>query len=144
MKLVEFVFLHSYSSVAPNWHDVVMGQNEQAGRLTRAMQLARNLACPVIANDARDEENAGLYESKAILNLRTACNTQDEVVSAIAHSQFGRVLFVSSPDHLPRIVRDATAAGGTAAFFAASDVPFSDHGPSHVKIVEPAHRKRGL
>jgi hypothetical protein len=143
VKLVEFVFLHSYSSVAPNWHDVVMGLNEQAGRLTRAMQLAHNIACPVIANDARDEENAALYESKAILNLGTACNTQDEVVSALAHSQFGRVLFVSSPDHLPRIVRDATAAGGTHAFFAASDVPFSDQGPSQVEIVEPAHRKCG-
>lgn len=141
MKLVEFVFLHSYSSVAPNWHDVVMGHSGQAGRLTRAMQLAQDLACPVIANDARDGENAALYESKAILNLGTACNTQDEVVSALAHSQFGRVLFVSSPDHLPRIVRDTMTAGGCHALFAASDVPFSEPGPSQVEIVEPAHQK---
>lgn len=143
MKLFEFVFLHSYSSVAPNWHDVVMGHNEQAGRLNRAMQLAQNLACPVIANDACDEQNAALYDSEAILNLGTAYNTHDEVVSALEYSQFGHVLFVSSPDHLPRIVRDATAAGGTQAFFAASDVPFSDQGSSQVEIVEPAHRKRG-
>lgn len=106
------------------------------------MQLAHGLACPVIANDAHDQENAVLYDRTAISNLGTAFNTQDEVVSAITHSQFGRVLFVSSPDHLPRIVRDATVAGGTQAFFAASDVPFSDRGPSEVKIVEPAHRKR--
>ncbi len=138
---VEFVFLHSYSSMAQNWQDVMIGDTEQAGRLTRAMMLARDLACPVVANDASDQKNAAIYGQNHILNLGTAYKTQDEVISALAHSQFGRVLFVSSPDHLPRIVRDAMTAGGSNAFFAASDVPFSEPGPSQVEIVEPAHQK---
>lgn len=139
---VEFVFLHSYSSVAKNWQDVMIGDTEQAGRLTRAMMLAQELACPIVANDASDRKNAALYEQYHVLNLGTAYKTQDEVISALAHSQFGRVLFVSSPDHLPRVVRDAMTAGGSHALFAASDVPFSEPGPSQVEIVEPAHQKQ--
>lgn len=141
MNLIEFVFVHSYSSEAPNWHDVMIGDTEQAGRLTRALMLARFFACPVIADDARDQKNATLYKQNQILNLGTAHKTQDEVISALTHSQFGRVLFVSSPDHLPRIVRDAMTVGGGHALFAASDVPFSEYGPSQVEIVEPAHQK---
>lgn len=138
---VEFVFLHSYSSVTPNWQHVMIGDGEHAGRLTRAMILARDLSCPVVANDASDQKNAMLYEQSHILNLGTAYRTKDEVISALAHSQFGRVLFVSSPDHLPRVVRDAMTVGGNNALFAASDVPFSEPGPSQVGILEPAHQK---
>ncbi|MDF0599279.1 hypothetical protein P1J78_00910 [Psychromarinibacter sp. C21-152] len=103
--------------------------------------LARDLDVAVIANDARDENNAALYEARGIRNLGTALRTRDEVVSALAHSRTGEVLFVSSPDHLPRVVRDAMAQGGTRALFAASDVPFSAYGPGQVDIREPAHRK---
>lgn len=52
-----------------------------------------------------------------------------------------RFLFVSSPDHLPRVVRDALAAGGAGSLFATSDAVFSQAGRASVSIGERPHAK---
>ena len=59
-----------------------------------------------------------------IENINTALNTKDEVISALARSGRGRVLFVKSPDHLPRVACDALAAGGLGSVFVAWECLF--------------------
>lgn len=120
----------------------MVGDSGRSGRVERAMWIAQDLGLRVVANDAKDKMNAALYCRHGIVNLRNAYDTRDEVASAIAHSRSGCVLFVSSPDHLPRVVRDAMAQGATHALFASSDVPFSVLGPRNVEVLEPLHRKR--
>lgn len=119
---VDFVFVHSYSSNMPNWQDVVIGDETRQGRLLRAQRFACDLQVPVIANDSFDARNDDLYRQHGVQNLRTALNTRDEVTSALAQSPRRVVLFVSSPDHLPRVVRDALGLGGSRCLFASSDV----------------------
>ena len=136
-----FVFVHSYSSEAPNWSEVVLGIGEREGRLCTARRLAREFDLPIVANDGLDARNRACYEAHGIENIGTARNTYDEVVSALVRSGPGRVLFVSSPDHLPRVVRDALAAGGAGSLFTASEVAFSQAGAAGVSIGEPPHAK---
>lgn len=136
-----FVFVHSYSSEAPNWSEVVFGIGEREGRLCTARRLSHEFGLSIVANDALDAGNRACYAAHGIENIGTARNTYDEVVSALVRSGAGRVLFVSSPDHLPRVVRDALAAGGVASLFAASEVAFSQAGPADVTIGEPPHAK---
>ena len=133
----EFVFVHSYSSQNRNWQQVMLGSEESPGRLLTALKIARNFDVPVIANDSFDEKNIRLFEESGVHNLNTAKRTTDEVESAIKYSKEGFVLFVTSPDHLPRVVRDTLAAGATNAFFHSSDVPFSAEGAAGVIISEP-------
>lgn len=139
---VDFVFVHSYSSNMPNWQDVVIGDETRQGRLLRAQRLARDLQVPVIANDSFDARNDDLYRQHGVQNLRTALNTRDEVTSALAQSPRRAVLFVSSPDHLPRVVRDALRLGGSRCLFASSDVSFSEIGVNGVEVREPHHAKK--
>lgn len=135
---VEFVFVHSYRSDAPNWRAVMQGDAGRAGRLRTARAWADRLGVPVLANDRIDTGNHALYARDGVTNLATALRTEDEVRSALAHSRTGRVLFVSSPDHLPRVARDAMKLGGTGALFAASEVPHSTAGAAGVMISEPS------
>ena len=135
------VFVHSYTSEAPNWSEVVFGIGGREGRLCTARRLAREFGLPIVANDGMDAGNRACYAAHGIENIGTARNTYDEVVSALVRSGSGRVLFVSSPDHLPRVVRDALAAGGAGSLFAASEVAFSQTGPAGVTIGEPPHAK---
>lgn len=137
---LEYVFVHSYSSDAWNWREVMLGVDGQEGRVTRAVRLANELGLPIVANDRFDKRNGKLYRELGIENLKTARNTNDEVVSALEKSKNGTVLFVSSPDHLPRIVRDALSAGGNRCLFAASDVPFSEAGAKGISVAEPEHK----
>ena len=139
MDWIEFVFVHSYSSRSDNWLDVMVGTDDRPGRLLKAWMLAKQFDVPVMANDAYDSRNADLLTRFNAENLMTAKRTQDEVRSALAYSHNGRVLFVTSPDHLPRVVRDVLAAGGVQAVFAASAVPFSTAGVESVVIDEPPH-----
>jgi hypothetical protein len=138
---VEFVFVHSYSSNSPNWCDVMLGDGAASGRVGRALDLGRELGIPVVANDSRDRRNHALYNDKGIRNIGTALNTEDEVQSALSLSSHGRVLFVTSPDHLPRVVRDTLVAGGVNCLFCASGVPFSEEGVRGVRVLEPEHHK---
>ena len=138
---IDFVFVHSYSSAAPNWEEVMIGNRDCLGRIARAIRIAEDFGLHIFANDAEDQMNAALYSRSGIANLCTAHDTCDEVASAIAHSRSGGVIFVSSPDHLPRVVRDVMARGATRALFAASDVPFSAPGPGGVEVIEPCHKK---
>lgn len=141
MRSLEFVFVHSFTSKAGNWAEVMLGDEGRSGRLMRAEALAADLGLPLIANDATDAQNSALYAERGIENLNTARNTRDEVRFALDRSARGGVLFVSSPDHLPRIVRDALSLGGTRCLFAASDIPFSEDGAGGVVVQEPAHLK---
>ncbi|KEO57105.1 hypothetical protein [Thioclava indica] len=138
---LEFVFVHSYSSKAENWAQVMLGDDSNSGRLTRAIALAEELKLPLLANDALDDENARLFASHEIPNLGTARNTADEVRLALEYSDRRAILFVSSPDHLPRVVRDALVLRGNSCVFASSDVPFSETGVEAVEVREPAHLK---
>lgn len=138
--VVEFVFLHSYWGGAGNWEEVMLGMANLEGRLATAGRLSRVLGVPIVANDMLDERNRALFLQEGIENLGTACRTRDEIASALAHSTHGAVLFVSSPDHLPRVARDALAFGANRAIFAASEVAFSETGAAGVQIVEPPHR----
>jgi len=140
---MEFVFVHSYSSAEKNWEEVVLGNGLQSGRLTRACELAKQFNCPVLSNDKKDLVNISLYEDLNIKNMGTALNTFEEVRSAIELSETGEICFVSSPDHLPRVVRDAAICGATKAIFACSDVEFLYSGAFSVKIEEPSHVKVG-
>ena len=119
----------------------MIGSDGRSGRLNRATTLARELDLPVIADDTADNKKAAFYDRHEILNLNDAYNTWDEVISALAHSRTGGVLFVTSLDHLPRVVRDAMAQGATNALFASSDVPFFEVSPSDVQVLEPKHQK---
>lgn len=141
LKPPEFVFVHSYSSTADNWHDVMLGKNGVDGRIGKAQKLADEYSIPLIANDMADARNRKLYRDLGITNLATARNTRDEVVSALNASVDGAVLFVTSPDHLPRVVRDVMAENGVHCLFAASDISFSPSGAKGVNVIEPAHEK---
>jgi hypothetical protein len=141
MALLDFVFVHSYSSCEENWEVVSIGYKAQLGRITKAVKLADELGVPVVANDKIDDRNHACYDAYGIENLYTARNTKEEVRSALKKSQSGKVLFVSSPDHLPRVVRDVLALGGTSALFAASDTAFSQIGVKGVVVTEPPHKK---
>ena len=141
LKPPEFVFVHSYSSTADNWHDVMLGTNGMDGRIGKAQKLADEYSIHLIANDMADARNRKLYRDLGITNLATARNTRDEVVSALKASVDGAVLFVTSPDHLPRVVRDVMAENGVHCLFAASDISFSPSGAKGVNVIEPAHEK---
>jgi hypothetical protein len=137
----EFVFVHSYSSNAGNWRQVMLEDGTKQGRVPRAIAVARQLQVPGVANDSLDAVNAALYQNLGIENLMTARDTKAEVISALACRRAGEVLFVTSPDHLPRVVRDALAQGATRSLFMASDISFSDTGPQAVAVREPLHEK---
>lgn len=140
-RYIDFVFVHAYSSQAANWAEVMVGASGRKGRLQRAQELAAMLGLPVRANDKLDEKNRALFIEHGIENFATALNTEDEVRTALDASPRRSVLFVSSPDHLPRIAREALAYGGERCLFAASDVPFSDLGAKGVEVREPVHMK---
>lgn len=132
---IAFVFVHSYSSAAQNWADVMVGTDAAPGRLPAALSHAEALGVPVVADDREDAQNRALYERHGVQNLGTALRTQDEVRSALAHAGSARVLFVTSPDHLPRVVRDVMAAGGTLSLFAAAATAFSKAGADRKSVV---------
>ena len=140
-QVCEFVFVHSYSSGTPNWREIMLGSKGHDGRVTKALKLAQDIGVPVIANDGYDVANRNLYADMKIENLNTARNTLEEVISALEKSTNGAVLFVSSPDHLPRIVRDVLSEGGTRSIFAASETAFSSAGVRGVIVTEPPHEK---
>lgn len=119
----------------------MLGDDAALGRVDRALEIGKELGVPVVANDRLDRRNWTLYKKMGIENINTALNTKDEVISALARSVRGRVLFVTSPDHLPRVARDALAAGGSDSVFVASEVPLSEAGAEGVQILEPAHNK---
>ncbi|MBY5269435.1 NAD-dependent epimerase/dehydratase family protein [Spiribacter salinus] len=137
----KFVFVHSYSSRADNWEPVMVGTDERTGRLRRALDLADQLGVSTVANDRHDDRNAALFAAFGVHNLKTAERTLDEVRSALALSGGEPVLFVTSPDHLPRVVRDVFRCGGYTSLFAASDVPFSMQGVEAVEVTEPGHTR---
>lgn len=134
-----FVFVHSYSSLEANWCDVMVGTPTHPGRILTALYWARYFGIPILANDSIDPGNAALLNEWEIENLATAHNTRDEVESALNLADDKRVVFVSSPDHLPRVVRDTMAAGGYQSLFASSTVPFSARGAKGVLVEEPRH-----
>lgn len=134
-----FVFVHSYSSEEANWRDVMVGTPACPGRILAARRWARHFGLPIIANDSIDPDSAALLAEWGIENLGTARRTRDEVDSALKLAGDKSVIFVSSPDHLPRVVRDAMAAGGYRSVFASSSVSFSASGPEAVVIREPEH-----
>lgn len=138
---IEFVFVHSYWSNFENWETVQIGREGSEGRLLTALRLSEALGTTVLANDAIDARNKSLYHAHGIENLETAKCTFDEVGSALAASTCGCVLFVTSPDHLPRVVRDVMICGGHNAVFASSQTPMSELGATGVKIIEPRYEK---
>lgn len=119
----------------------MVGTEGQPGRVLKALALASEWDVRVVADDAYDGKNGQLLERFGIENFRTAKRTQDEARSALDHSVHGRLLFVTSPDHLPRVVRDVLALGGTNALFCSSDVPFSEAGVGAVIVDEPPSRR---
>lgn len=133
---IEFVFVHSYSSRSCNWREVVLGTEHLEGRLTKGVRLSRELSVPVFADDALDGDNRAIYQEYGVGNFKPTHCTRDEVRSALDYSQARRVLFVTSTDHLPRVVRDAMALGGVNALFAASGVPCSTKGPGAAEVIE--------
>lgn len=137
----EFLFVHSYSSNTVNWQQVQIGSPEQKGRILAALDLGKAMGLPVVANDGIDMTNHRCFELYGIENLRTARNTTEEVESALRKSKLGRVIFLTSPDHLPRVAREALARGAYNALFASSEVSFSREGARAVKIIEPPHAK---
>lgn len=141
VSMIELVFVHSYSSSSENWQEVMVGTEGRQGRITRASNLAMEFSVPLLADDLRDAGNHALFQRYGIENLGTAVCTRDEVRAALARSSTGAVLFVSSPDHLPRVTRDVLACGGAKSLFAASDVAFSSGGAAAVRIDEPPHRR---
>lgn len=138
-SMVEFVFVHSYASKARNWRAVMIGDGRRPGRVETAKRLAGALSVPLIADDRHDAGNHDLFAREGIENISTALRTQDEVRAALDRSHAGAVLFLSSPDHLPRVVRDVLVAGGTRAMFASSEIPFSEGGVAAVDVHEPPH-----
>ena len=116
------------------------GTDTKKGRLPTAFDLAEAFSLNVVADDAIDPDNQNLLRNWGVENIGRARNTRDEVVSALTEAGSDGVIFVTSPDHLPRVVRDALAAKGQGCLFAASEVPFSDDGPTAVKIEEPPHQ----
>ena len=138
---LEFVFVHSYSSRMANWRDVMLGEGIRSGRLARAQAIAKDLDLTIVADDASDRNNRALYQEAGITNIGRAYNTADEVRHALDHSRYRAVPFVTSPDHLPRAVRDVLARGATQSLFMASEAPFSGAGAGAVIIEEPRHIK---
>ncbi len=141
IRKLEFVFVHSYSSRMANWRDVMLGDGTRSGRLARAQAIAKELDLTIIADDASDPKNRALYEEAGVTNIGRAYKTADEVRHALDHSRNRAVLFVTSPDHLPRVVCDVLAHGATQSLFMASEVPFSGAGAGAVIIEEPRHIK---
>jgi hypothetical protein len=119
----------------------MVGTDEHAGRLKRALDLAEGFGVSTVANDRHDGENDALFAAFGVRNLKTAERTIDEVRSALAFSGGEPVVFVTSPDHLPRVVRDVLRYGGHTSLFAASDVPFSMQGIEAVQVTEPGHTR---
>jgi hypothetical protein len=119
----------------------MVGTDERTGRLRRAVDLAEHFDVSTVANDRHDDKNAALFAAFGVHNLKTAERTLDEVRSALAFSGCEPVLFVTSPDHLPRVVRDVFRCGGYTSLFAASDVPFSTQGVEAVEVTEPGHTR---
>lgn len=138
---IEFVFVYSYCSNSSNWERVKLGDDAALGRVGRGIEIGKELGISVVANDSLDRRNWALFKKMGIENINTALNTKDEVISALALSVRGRVLFVTSPDHLPRVARNALAAGGSDSVFVASEVPLSEDGAEGVQVLEPAHNK---
>ncbi|MEP1472111.1 MAG: hypothetical protein ABJK25_14140 [Halieaceae bacterium] len=139
--MVTFVFVHSYSSDNANWRDVMLGNGAQSGRLTRGRQLAHELGVPLLANDKVDQRNRELFSEGEVTNMATAKNSADEVSSALRKAAGQPVMFVTSPDHLPRVVKEVMIAGGENCLFAASDIAFSESGAAGVMVIEPPHSK---
>jgi len=119
----------------------MVGTDEHAGRLRRALDLAEHFGVSTVANDRHDQQNAALFAAFGVRNLKTAERTIDEVRSALAFSGGEPVVFVTSPDHLPRVVRDVLRCGGYTSLFAASDIPFSRQGVQAVEVTEPGHTR---
>ena len=137
--MVEFVFVHSYTGRARNWRAVMIGDGQREGCIATAKRLAGAFSVPVMADDKHDPANHALFAREGIENIGGAERTRDEVFAALNCSRSGAILFVTSPDHLPRVVRDVLAAGNTRAMFASSEIPFSEGGPAAVEIDEPPH-----
>lgn len=140
LELPAFVFVHSYSSCNPNWHEVMVGDGKKVGRLSKAKAVAAELGLVVRANDKLDHKNKDLLKSEGVLVSETAVCTGDEIKYALDVAQNKSVVFVTSPDHLPRVVRDALLLGGSMSWFLASDIPFSAEGVGGVSVVEPDHK----
>ena len=119
----------------------MVGTGERTGRLKRALDFAEYFGVSTVANDYHDEKNAALFAEFGVYNLKTAERTIDEVRSALTFSGGEPVIFVTSPDHLPRVVRDVLRCGGYTSLFAASDVPFSMQGIEAVQVTEPGHTR---
>jgi hypothetical protein len=136
-----FVFVHSYFSRADNWLSVTVGTDESTGRLRRALDVSEQLGVSTVANDRHDDKNAALFAAFGVHNLKTAERTLDEVRSALVFSGGEPVVFVTSPDHLPRVVRDVFRCGGYRSLFAASGVPFSMQRVEAVEVIEPGHTR---
>lgn len=133
------VFVHSYNSMAHNWHDVVFGSRAQPGRLRKAISVARELNASVIADDSFDRPNQRLYRRLGIENLGLAKTTRDEVRNFLKRApRDARKVFVSSPDHLPRVTRDALALNAQNTMFAASDTAYTPSGAAGVSVHEGA------
>jgi hypothetical protein len=118
----------------------MLGCGQNSGRLTRAIDIARKIGVDVEADDKVDIQSKSLMESMGINVFQDSTSTEEEVVGALKRAQGMPVLFVSSPDHLPRVVRDALKHGAVNCFFAASEVPFSANGVASVEIIEPKHK----
>lgn len=131
------VFLHSYDSIEPNWHAVVFGSRTRPGRLRTALAVARELNAPVIADDGFDHPNQRLYRRVGIENIGKAKTTHDEVTNFLAQApRAARKVFVTSPDHLPRVARDALAMQAENAVFTASATPYTRGGVTAVQVRE--------
>lgn len=141
--IFKIIFVHSYSSEADNWQEVVIGSDKMYGRLTLALKLASELNIPIVTNDMLDLKNIELYKKYNIFNLKTARNTKDEVLSVLEYEKQGGILFISSPDHLPRVVRDVLICRGYRCYFRSSDVEMSKSGVNEVVVEEPPHKKIG-
>mgnify|MGYP007057112971 CR=1 FL=1 len=119
----------------------MIGTRTCTGRLLRGQNLADELRVPLVASDRWDRVNRELFERFKVLNLKTAERTIEEVQSALEFSGGKPVFFVTSPDHLPRVVRDVLSCGGLNSIFGSSDSAFSTQGVADVKGREPGHSK---
>lgn len=117
----------------------MMGYKSQPGRLRKAKQMSRILNLPIVANDGFDPLNNRLFKKTNVENIGTALNTRDEVYSALVRGSW--VLFITSPDHLPRVVKEVMILGGYSSVFMASETQFSTPGVLGVEVLEPSHLK---
>lgn len=106
---IYFFFLHASSSQPANWADVMIGISGRNCSLLNMQELATMLCLRVVGNDKLDEKNRALSIEHGIENLATALKIETKVRTALNSNPCRSVLFVSSPDHLPRIVRDVRA-----------------------------------